>query len=63
MFEALSDDKDKWSKIKTKIKRDPDLGQERTSQLWELFNRFPNVFAWHKGELGCCKYGEHIVDT
>jgi hypothetical protein len=27
-----------------------------------MLDQFPKAFAWHKGELGCCKYGEHIVD-
>jgi hypothetical protein len=40
VFEALYDGKKKWSKIKTKIKRDPNLGQERTNQLWELLTGF-----------------------
>jgi hypothetical protein len=21
------------------------------------------VFAWHKGKFGCCKIGEHVIDT
>ncbi len=24
---------------------------------------FKDVFAWHKGELGCCTIGEHAIDT
>jgi hypothetical protein len=24
---------------------------------------FKDVFAWHKGELGCCTIGEHVIDT
>ncbi len=45
-----------------KNKNRPKLGPKRTNQLWELLDQFTNVFAWHKGELGCLKYGKH-VDT
>jgi hypothetical protein len=31
--------------------------------LWSLLDQFLDTFAWHKGELGCCKYGEYIVHT
>ncbi len=24
---------------------------------------FLDVFAWHDGELGCYKFGEHVVDA
>ncbi len=24
---------------------------------------FKDVFAWHKGELGCCTIGKHAIDT
>lgn len=48
--------------IKTKIKVDPNLRQEKIEQMWSLFNKFPDIFAWHKGEFGCCKYGKYIVD-
>jgi hypothetical protein len=24
---------------------------------------FKDVFAWHKGELGCCTIGERAIDT
>jgi hypothetical protein len=35
--------------IKSKIKVDPNLGQEKIGQLWSLLNQFPNVFTWNKG--------------
>jgi hypothetical protein len=25
--------------------------------------RYQDVFAWNKGELGCCTIGEHSIDT
>jgi hypothetical protein len=61
-FQTLEHEDNKWSKIKSKTKVDPNLEQEKTKQLWSLLDQFPNVFAWHKGEFRCCKYGEHIVD-
>jgi hypothetical protein len=32
------DDKDRWSKIKTKIKVDLELKPKKTTQLWELLD-------------------------
>jgi hypothetical protein len=55
--------KDMWVEMKSKIKVDLDLRFDKTKQLWELFEQFPNVFAWQKGKLGCYKMGEHIIDT
>jgi hypothetical protein len=54
---------DKWADIKSKIKVDPDISSDKTKQLCELFDRFLDVFAWHKGELGYYKIRKHIVDT
>ncbi len=54
---------DIWVEIRLKIKIDPDLDQEKSNQLWELLEQFLNIFVWHKGELGRCKFGKHIVDT
>ncbi len=62
-FQTSKHDDNKWVKIKSKIKVDFDLKQEKTKQLWSLLDQFLNIFAWHKRELGCCKHGEHIVDT
>jgi hypothetical protein len=55
--------KDRWGQIKSNIQINHDLGQEKTKRLWELLDRFLNKFTWHKGELSCCKLGEHVVDT
>ncbi len=32
-------------------------------QLWGILERYQDVFAWNKGELGCCTIGEHSIDT
>jgi hypothetical protein len=58
---APSKGKDIWVEIRNKIRIDLDLGQKKSNQLWELLEQFLNVFAWHKGELGCCKFGKHVV--
>jgi hypothetical protein len=29
----------------------------------KVLERYQDVFAWNKGELGCCTIGEHFVDT
>ncbi len=54
---------DIWVESRNKIKIDLNLGQKKSIQLWELLEQFLNIFAWHKGELGCCKFGKHLVDT
>ncbi len=54
---------DIWIEIRNKIRIDPNLGQEKSSQLWKLLEQFLNIFAWHKGELGCCKFMKHVGDT
>ncbi len=52
-----------WEEIKAKIQIGPKLDQEKTNQLWDLLEQFQDVFVQHKGELGCCKIGEHVIDT
>ncbi len=32
--------KDIWVEIRNKIMIDPDLGQKKSNQLWELFEQF-----------------------
>ncbi len=32
-------------------------------QLWSVLERYQDVFAWNKGELGCYTMGEHVIDT
>jgi hypothetical protein len=31
--------------------------------LWCILEQYQYVFAWNKGELGCCDVGEHQIDT
>jgi hypothetical protein len=31
--------------------------------LWGVLERYRDVFAWNKGEFGCCTVGEHSIDT
>jgi hypothetical protein len=52
-----------WEEIKSKINVDPTFDQEKGKQLWNLLDRFQDVFAWNKRELGCYNVGEHIIDT
>jgi hypothetical protein len=39
------------------------LEKERQQQLWAILEQYQDVFAWNKGELGCCTVGEHVIDT
>ncbi len=55
-------DKTKWDEIKSKIRINPKLSQEKAEQLWELLEQFLDAFVWHKGKLGCYKLGEHVID-
>jgi len=60
---VFDEGKERWVEIKGKIKVNPDLDQDKTSQLWELLDQFLEVFTWHKGKLGCCKFGERVADN
>jgi len=42
---------------------DPALDLVKVDHLWQLLEQFFDVFACHKGKLGCCRIKEHIVDT
>ncbi len=53
----------RWREICQRIKIDTSLEEERQQQLWRVLERYQDVFAWNKGELGCCTIGEHFVDT
>jgi hypothetical protein len=55
--------KQRWAEISSKIKVNLNLDKEKTNQLWELLDQFPTMFTWHDGELGCYKFGEHVVDA
>jgi len=39
------------------------LGEIGQQQLWGILERYQDVFAWKKGEMGCCTIGEHSIDT
>jgi len=53
----------RWNEICQRIKVDRNLDEGRQKQLWEVLERYQDVFAWNKGELGCCTVGEHVIDT
>ncbi len=53
----------RWREICERIKIDTDLGEHGQQQLWEILERYQDVFTWNKGELGCCTIREHSIDT
>jgi hypothetical protein len=53
----------RWEKISQKIWIDHNLGEDKEQQLWKMLGNYQDVFAWNKGELGCCTIGEHSIDT
>jgi hypothetical protein len=53
----------RWKEICERIKIDTNLGEHGQQQLWEILERYQDVFAWNKGELGCCTIGEHSINT
>jgi tellurite resistance protein len=53
----------RWSEICQRIKVDRNLDEGRQQQLWAVLERYQDIFAWNKGELGCCTVGEHVIDT
>jgi len=62
---ALSEDNkasSRWEEICQKIRVDQHLDEEKGQQLWGLLERFQDVFARNKGELGCCTVEEHSID-
>ncbi len=52
----------RWREICQRIRINSSL-DEAEQQLWKILERYQDVFAWNKGELGCCTVGEHFVDT
>jgi len=52
-----------WGEICQKIRIDPHLEEGMEQQLWSVLEQYQDVFAWNKGELGCCTIGEHTIDT
>jgi hypothetical protein len=53
----------RWEEICQKIRIDQSLDKEKGQQLWKILERYQDVFAWNKRELGCCTIGEHSIDT
>ncbi len=53
----------RWSEICQRIRIDNSLDEGEQQQLWKVLEQYQDVFAWNKGELGCCTVGEHFVDT
>jgi hypothetical protein len=53
----------RWKDICQKIRIDPGLDELKRPLLWKVLERYQDVFAWNKGELGCCTVGEHSIDT
>jgi hypothetical protein len=53
----------RWGEICQKIRIDQHLEKGMAEQLWSVLERYQDVFAWNKGELGCCIIGEHAIDT
>jgi hypothetical protein len=53
----------RWGKICQKIQVDQNLDEKKGRQLWGVLERYQDVFAWNKGELGCCTVREHSIDT
>ncbi len=58
-----SDMNTRWEQISQRIQIDSDLAEKRKQQLWKTIERYQDVFAWNKKELGCCTIGEHSIDT
>jgi hypothetical protein len=52
-----------WGEICQKIRIDQHLDKGMERQLWKVLEQYQDVFAWNKGELGCCNVGEHLIDT
>jgi hypothetical protein len=53
----------RWKEICERIKIDTDLDGHGQQQLWATLEKYKDVFAWNKGELGYCTIGEHSIDT
>jgi len=53
----------RWRGICQRIRIDRSLDGGGQQQFWDILEQYQDVFAWNKGELGCCTVGEHVVDT
>jgi len=52
-----------WREIYQRIRIDTELDDEGQQQIWGILERYQDIFAWKKGELGCCTIGEHCINT
>jgi len=52
----------RWREICQRIRIDTELDDEGQPQIWGILEWYQDVFAWNKGELGCCTIGEHCID-
>ncbi len=52
----------RWREICQRIRIDTELDDEGQQQIWGILEQYQEVFAWNKGELGCCTIGEHCID-
>ncbi len=43
----------RWKDICQRIRIDNSLDEGGQQQLWKILERYQDVFAWNKGELGC----------
>ncbi len=59
----INEESKRWKEICQKIQVDPNLDKEKKQQLWKVLGTYQDVFAWNKGEFGCCTIREHVVDT
>jgi hypothetical protein len=53
----------RWEDICRKLRVDQNLDEQKRQMLWKMLERYQDVFAWNKGELGYCTIGEHSIDT
>ncbi len=58
-----SSEDSRWRDICQKLRIDPGLDELKRPMSWKVLERYQDVFAWNKGELGCCTVGEHSIDT
>jgi hypothetical protein len=53
----------RWKEICQRIRIDTELDDGGQQQIWRMFEQYQDIFAWNKGELGCCTIGEHCIGT
>jgi hypothetical protein len=53
----------RWKEIYERIKVNVDLDEHGQQQLWATLEKYKDIFAWNKGELGHCTISEHNIDT